>query len=167
MTAELDAIRRALAENLPVLGVCLGSQMLAHAAGAQVFRGAVPEVGWYPITLTPEGRLDSLMLGLPAEFNAFHWHGDTFTLPPGATRLASSDYYPNQIFKVGRNAYGFQCHLEVTGEMVESWASIYAKELTPQGGPIRPERIESNLTANVKILGNIAGKVFARFAALL
>ena len=167
MTAELNAIRQALAESLPVLGVCLGSQMLAHAAGAQVFRGALPEVGWYPIKLTPQGHLDSLILGLPSEFNAFHWHGDTFTLPPGASRLAGSDYYPNQIFKLGRNGYGFQCHLEVTEEMVNSWASLYAKELTPQGGPNRPERIESNLSSNAKTLGDIAGKVFSRWAALL
>ncbi len=167
MTNELDAIRKCLDQNLPVLGICLGSQMLAHAAGAQVFRGALPEVGWYPVTLTPEGHYDNLLLGLPPEFEAFHWHGDTFTLPSNAVRLAGSDYYPHQIFKVGRNAYGFQCHLEVTEEMVNSWASIYAKELTPQGGPIRPERIENQLSSNAKALEIISGKVFARWAALL
>jgi GMP synthase-like glutamine amidotransferase len=167
MTLELDAIRKCLASSRPVLGICLGSQMLAHAAGAQVFRGALPEVGWYPIEMTAQGRLDPLLMGLPGQFEAFHWHGDTFTLPPGAGRLASSHYYPNQVFKIGSNSYGFQCHLEVTGEMVKSWASIYAKELTPQGGPNRPERIEDHLSENARSLRAIGEKVFGRFAALL
>jgi len=167
MTGELDAIRKCLDASIPVLGICLGSQMLAYAAGAQVFRGALPEVGWFPVAFTPEGHLDPLFLGLPAEFNAFHWHGDTFTLPPNSVRLASSAYYPNQVFKVGRNAYGFQCHLEVTVEMVKSWASLYAKELTPQGGPNRPERIEDHLLENAKTLGTLSEKVFTRWAALL
>ena len=162
-----DPVPAHLGDGLGVLGVCLGSQMLAHAAGGQVFRGALPEVGWYPITLSEKGHLDPLLLGLPLEFNAFHWHGDTFTLPGNAVRLAESAWYPHQIFKVGTNAYGFQCHLEVTAEMVRSWASIYAKELTPQGGPNRPERIKDHLAENAKVLGTIAEKVFTRFAALL
>ena len=166
MTAELNAIRQCLAGNIPVLGICLGSQMLAKAAGAQVFRGAVPEVGWYPVELTQEGKRDNLFLGLPHSFNAFHWHGDTFTLPEKAVRLAQSAYYPNQIFRVGGNAYGFQCHLEVTEEMVKSWSTLYAKELTPQGGPNRPERIEDQLSQNAAALGKISEKVFSRFAAL-
>lgn len=167
MTGELNAIRKCLEESIPVLGICLGSQMLAHAAGGQVFRGSQPEVGWYPITLTESGKLDPLLLGLPEQFNAFHWHGDTFTLPEGAQRLAGSALYPNQLFKVGSNAYGFQCHLEVTEEMVKSWAAIYAKELTPQGGPNRPERIWEGLSENARALRLAAEKVFTRFAALL
>lgn len=167
MTAELDAIRRCLASSLPVLGICLGSQMLAHAAGGQVFRGAQPEVGWYPIELTPEGHFDPLFLGVAPEFEAFHWHGDTFTLPANAVRLAGNHLYPNQIYKIGNNAYGFQCHLEVTEEMVKSWAAIYAKELTPSGGPNRPERIENHLPENAKALRAIGETVFSRFAALL
>jgi GMP synthase-like glutamine amidotransferase len=167
MTGELEAIRRCLRDSIPVLGICLGSQMLAHAAGGQVFRGALPEVGWYPVSLSPEGRLDPLLLGIPESFEAFHWHGDTFTLPPGAVRLAGSDYYPNQIFKTGGNAYGFQCHLETTEDMIRSWEAAYAKELTPQGGPIRPEQIEEGLARRAAALGRTAEKVFARFAALL
>lgn len=167
MTKELAAIRRCLDSSLPVLGVCLGSQMLAHAAGGQVFRGAQPEVGWFPIELTHEGKGDPLLLGLPESFDAFHWHGDTFALPDTATRLAQSDLYRNQIFKVGRNAYGFQCHLEVTEAMAREWTNLYAKELTPQGGPNRPERILSGVTAKAKELEAKAQLVFGRFAALL
>jgi GMP synthase (glutamine-hydrolysing) len=163
---ELHAIRKCLELSLPLLGICLGSQMLASVAGAQVYRGALPEVGWYPVSLTEEGRLDPLLLGLPPEFMAFHWHGDTFTLPPDAVRLARSSYYPEQVFKVGKNAYGFQCHLETTEEMIKSWASVYAKELTPLG-PIHLHQIESRLHENSVELKNVAEKVFSRFAALL
>jgi len=167
MTEELNAIRKCLALGLPVLGICLGSQMLAHAAGAQVYRGALPEVGWYPVELTPQGQLDPLLLGLPDSFEAFHWHGDTFNLPPGATRLAGSEYYPQQVFKVGRNAYGFQCHLEVTEAMVRDWAALYAKELTTQGGPVRPERVLEDLGPKARALQALSEQVFIRFAALL
>ncbi len=167
MTKELDAIRKCLDASLPVLGVCLGSQMLAHAVGGRVYKGPAQEVGWYPITLTEEGRLDNLLLGLPHGFNAFHWHGDTFDLPPQAALLAGSALYPRQIFRVGTNAYGFQCHLEVTEEMVKSWMAEYAKDLRPQGGPIAPEPIENRLAENAQALRALAGQVFTRFAALL
>ncbi len=167
MTRELAAIRKALDASLPVLGICLGSQMLAHAAGAQVFRGALPEVGWRPITLTAEGKKDPLLEGLPETFNVFHWHGDTFTLPKGARLLAGSDWFPHQIFKIGAKAYGFQCHLEVTETMVRDWATLYAKELVPAGGPTPLARVEGNLKQNAAQLETLAGKVFTRFAKLL
>ncbi len=167
MTGELIAIRKALAASLPVLGICLGSQMLAHAAGAQVFRGALPEVGWRPITLTPAGKKDPLLEGLPETFNVFHWHGDTFTLPKNAELLAGSDWFPHQIFKVGAKAYGFQCHLEVTEGMVRDWAHLYAKELVPAGGPTPLARVEGNLQSNAIQLEALAAKVFKGFAKLL
>lgn len=167
MTLELDAIRKCLVSSIPVLGICLGSQMLAHAAGGRVHKGPSQEVGWFPVTLTEQGRLDPLLLGIPTEFKAFHWHADTFTLPENASLLASSAAYPQQIFRLGTNAYGFQCHLEVTEEMIRSWMEIYAEELKPQGGPIAPEVLEKDLNENARALSSIAEKVFARFAALL
>ncbi len=163
---ELQAIQECLQKNLPVLGICLGAQILAYAAGGKVLKGPQPEVGWYPVQFSFEGRMDPLLLGLPNEIMAFHWHGDTFTLPPGAVRLAESASYPHQIFKLGTNAYGFQCHLETTEEMIKNWISIYSKELEPQG-PIRVGPIESNLHANALELKNTADKIFSRFAALL
>ncbi len=167
MAEELSAIEKALNQSLPILGICLGSQMLAHAAGAQVFRGALPEVGWRPITLTPEGKEDSLLQGLHDSFEVFHWHGDTFALPRGAKLLAGSDWFPHQIFKVGQKDYGFQCHLEVTEEMVESWAQIYAKELVPAGGPTPEARVTGDLNHHAAQLESLAAKVFGKFAKLL
>ena len=167
MAGELSAIRKALDQSLPLLGICLGSQMLAYAAGAQVFRGALPEVGWRPITLTAEAKQDPLLQGLHDSFDVFHWHGDTFTLPKNAKLLAGSDWFPHQIFKVGQKAYGFQCHLEVTEEMVKSWAQLYAKELVPAGGPTPEANVTDGLNHHAAQLEALAAKVFSRFGRLL
>lgn len=168
MTAELATIRKCLDRSLPVLGICLGSQMLAHAAGGKVTKGeAGQEVGWFPITVTPEGHRDVLLQGPGPTFEVFHWHGDTFTLPERAELLAGSAKYPHQVFKIGRNAYGFQCHLEVTEPMVREWMKVYAKELSTNGGPLDPGPIEEGLTEKARALQVLAEKVFIRFAALL
>jgi GMP synthase (glutamine-hydrolysing) len=167
MVNEVAAIRKALDARLPILGICLGSQLLAKAAGSQVFRGAQPEVGWAPVQLTTSGSQDPLFEGLPNSFTAFHWHGDTFTLPEGSERLASSDLYRNQAFRLGSNAYGLQFHLEVTREMAKDWMQKYARELTHQGGVIQPERITDRLEENISALRKIADGVFGRFASLL
>jgi GMP synthase-like glutamine amidotransferase len=167
MSEELSAIRKCLETRRPILGICLGSQMLASAGGGQVYKGPQPEVGWYPVTLTREGHLDPLFLGLDETLTAFHWHGDTFHLGSGATRLAQSALYPNQAFRLGTNAYGFQFHLETTEEMIRFWEKEYASELSPQGGPIHPGSIEQNISSNAKSLRETAGKIFGRWAALL
>ena len=167
MTLELGSLRKALSNSLPILGVCLGAQMLAHAAGGQVYRGALPEIGWHPLALTPEGRHDPLFLDVPPEFSAFHWHNDTFTLPWNAVRLASSGYYPNQIFKINRNAYGFQCHLEITEDMAKSWMGSGARSFTPFGGPVRPERVLEDLPQNCETLRAYGEKIFYRFFSML
>lgn len=167
MAGEVAAIRKALDARLPVLGICLGSQLLAKAAGSQVYRGAQPEVGWAPVQLTPSGAQDPLFENLPKTFTAFHWHGDTFTLPEGSEHLAWSDLYRNQAFRLGSNAYGLQFHLEVTREMAKDWMQKYARELTHQGGVIQPERITNHLDENITALRKIADSVFGKFAGLL
>jgi GMP synthase (glutamine-hydrolysing) len=167
MTLELNAIRRCLNKKIPVLGICLGAQMLAHLAGGRVYQGPVAEVGWHPVTLTAEGNGDLLFSGVPVNFEAFHWHSDTFDLPYGAVRLAGSGHYPNQVFKLGSRTYGFQCHLEVNRKMLEDWMLVYAKELTPQGGTIPPANISANLDLNVSRLHAVAEKVFSGFLSLI
>jgi len=167
MTVELSAIRRCLETRRPILGICLGAQMLSHAGGGKVDKGPRPEIGWYPLTLTPNGRVDNLFLGLEPSWPAFHWHGDTFTLPPGSDHLAQSAITPHQAFRLGANAYGFQFHLETTEPMIREWKRVYASELTPQGGTIPPEALEKNLSENAKSLRKTAELVFTRWAALL
>jgi len=123
-------IREAINRDLQVLGICLGSQMIAYCLGADVYPGPEKEIGWYHIELTGDGLKDPLMRKLAIhpgvgdfwrKFMVFHWHGDTFELPPGATLLASSARYKNQAFKFGNNIYGFQFHVEVTKDMIRHW----------------------------------------------
>lgn len=126
---EEDAfLKMALKEEVPILGICLGAQLLAKALGARVIKTSVPEIGWHKITLTADGEEDALFEGLSGELDVFQWHEDTFDIPAGAALLAASDSCQNQAFKWGKNAYGLQFHVEVTPEMVESWINTYVKK---------------------------------------
>jgi GMP synthase-like glutamine amidotransferase len=125
--AELALLRSALAESVPVMGVCLGAQLLAAAAGGKVYRGDGPEVGWGEITLAPASG-DGLFDGLPRTWTVLHWHGDTFTLPPDAVLLASSERYENQAFRVGPTAWGLQFHIEVDAVAVDRFCTGLAKQ---------------------------------------
>jgi GMP synthase (glutamine-hydrolysing) len=118
---EIGWLRQATAMNLPVLGICLGSQLLAKSLGARVYANGIKEIGWYPVEVMPEGETDPLFAGSGPRETVFQWHGDTFDLPPGAVQLARSERCRHQAFRWGRNAYGFQFHIEVTPEMVETW----------------------------------------------
>lgn len=105
----------------PVLGVCLGAQLLARALGAKVFPGHGTEIGFGSIELTQAGENNPIFTGLGRVFPAFHWHGDTFTLPEGAELLASSPMYPHQAFRFGSRAYGLQFHLEPDADTWSAW----------------------------------------------
>jgi GMP synthase (glutamine-hydrolysing) len=119
---EAEVLREALSENVPVLGVCLGAQMLARAAGARVGPAPAPEVGWFDVELTQAGRRDPVLGVLPPRTEAFQWHHYTFEIPSGATELARSDVC-TQAFQVAERAWGIQFHAEVTLEMVQAWTA--------------------------------------------
>jgi GMP synthase-like glutamine amidotransferase len=112
--------------NRAVLGICLGSQLLARAYGAENLIGAAPEFGWHPVSLTDEAASDPVLRALPPKFPIFQWHDDTFTLPPGAVRLASNAAVANQAFRIGRAAYGFQFHFEADRPLVRHWNTAFA-----------------------------------------
>jgi GMP synthase (glutamine-hydrolysing) len=118
-------IDRAIKANKHVLGICLDAQMVAHALGAKVYPGQKKEIGWYEVALDPDGMNDPLIsaLALPERKVAqvFQWHGDTFDLPRGSVRLASSDLFPNQAFRYTDRVYAFQFHIEVTPAIVRDW----------------------------------------------
>ncbi|MEW6600537.1 MAG: type 1 glutamine amidotransferase [Nitrospirota bacterium] len=122
---ETAIIRVFIKTGRPVLGVCLGAQIIANALWARVYKGPVQETGWEKVEITGEGMQDavfsSLAVGNQSYADIFQWHGDTFDLPEKATRLASSAHYENQAFRYGNNVYGLQFHIEVTPAIIEEW----------------------------------------------
>ncbi len=151
---ELALIAASVAAGLPVLGVCLGAQLLAAALGARVYRGPQLEIGPGTIALTDAGRGDPVLSAAGrAELPVVHWHQDTFELPPGAAWLARSELYPHQAFRVGTRAYGLQFHVEVDRTLAEGWAEHL------------PEGIEIPEPARADVEG-IGDAILAAFFAL-
>ena len=159
---ELALIERAAAAGKPVLGVCLGAQLVAKALGARVYRNPVKEIGWYPLYWTGAAHGDALLGGLSEPETVFHWHGETFDLPAGAEWLAYSEACQHQAFRVGGNVYGLQFHLEVTPKMVADWASqdLNSGDVGELAAPLDP-------FVNAGRLRELSSLVFGRWAALL
>jgi GMP synthase-like glutamine amidotransferase len=112
-----------------VLGICLGSQILARGYGATNILGRPPEFGWHPVTLTEEGLRDPFLAAAGASFPIFHWHSDSYTLPPSAIHLASSGQTANQAFRIGRAAYGIQFHFEADVALVDRWTEAFRDQI--------------------------------------
>jgi GMP synthase-like glutamine amidotransferase len=127
MRAEVELLREALQTGVPALGVCLGAQLLAFAAGAEVRRSPSPEIGWFDVARTEAGAADPLLGRLPARFLAYEWHSYAFALPAGAVELAFSAACP-QAFRLGDRSWGVQFHPEVVPEIVEEWALDYRSD---------------------------------------
>lgn len=136
LSDEMRLIGDAVNREIPVLGVCLGAQLMAAALGAEVKPGPQKEIGWYPVQLTDAATIDPAWKKLPREFMAFHWHGDRFDLPSGAELLASSGLTPNQAFRYGKSAYGIQFHLEVDHALVAAMAETFSDELAAERIPV-------------------------------
>jgi len=154
---EQTLIREALERSIPVLGICLGSQLIAKAIGGEVMKGTKKEIGWMDIDITSEGRRE-IFRGLGSKLNVFHWHGDTFSLPRGAHILAESKLYP-QAFQY-RSALGLQFHMEVNNQLIADWITEYRHEVMAEN--IDPKQLlgsplqESNLIKQCRtIFSNI------------
>jgi GMP synthase (glutamine-hydrolysing) len=135
-------IQEAVRRKIPYLGVCLGSQLLAKALGAKVYKAARPEVGWDCVRLSPEARKKGLFRDMPSDpLKVLQWHEDTFDLPKGAVHLASSEVVPNQAYEVDGLFYGFQFHVEVNRPMLEDWFKDKPnlKEILAEYDRYRPE----------------------------
>ena len=162
--AELALLEHALAESVPTLGVCLGAQLLAAAAGGRVYRGDELEIGWRPVILTPEAASDPLLAGIGNPVEVFQWHGDTFDLPPDAVWLGKSSAYPNQAFRVGAAAWGLQFHVEIDDDTVESWLASSPAEAERAPGGVAA--IRSGTRANAAQRRRVQERVGAHFAQL-
>jgi GMP synthase (glutamine-hydrolysing) len=132
-------VRRFHDAGRPVLGICLGSQIIARSFGKPVYRNKVSEIGFCPVRLTEAGRRDPMFAGLGSELVPMQWHEDTFDLPAEATRLAENDACLNQAFRIGAATYGVQFHPEVTREMVRTWVA------SVRPGPETEQRIEAEM----------------------
>ena len=162
---ENAILREAVAGRIPVLGICLGAQLLAKACGAKVTKADVKETGWSKVQLTVKGKDDRLFNGLPGELSVFEWHEDTFAVPDGGILLAEGSSCRNQAFRIGDNAYGIQFHIEVTSEMIETWLGQYTKDGQPSQAAalemLRKAREENNefYRQAQKIYSNFAGMI--------
>lgn len=160
---EMNLVADCLDAGVPVLGICLGAQLLAAAAGAAVRPGDVLELGWHPVRLHDAAVHDSLFGGLPRQITALHWHRDVPDLPPGAVHLASSTLTRNQAFRVGDSAYGLLFHLETDAAAVRAMAQDFAGEVA-QAGVDPTDLVHDSHTA---ALAPAASLVFDRWAALV
>jgi GMP synthase-like glutamine amidotransferase len=150
LRAERDLIARAVAAGKRVLGVCLGAQLIADALGGKVYQNDEREIGWFPVRSVPDG--DASPFKFPPEVMVFHWHGDTFSLPPGSRWLAESAGCPHQAFAVGSRVLGLQFHLEMSAADIGRIAEDCGDELTPARYVQAVERILTQAKDNVSAL---------------
>ena len=158
---EHQFLMRMIAQGVPLLGICLGSQLLAKALGARVYRHPYKEIGWYTVDLTPAGAADPLFAGLPSPVPVFQWHGDAFDLPVGATPLATSPLCPLQAFRYGDRVYGLLFHLELTPTVIQSWLEVFHDEFVRLQGTIDPNRIVAEIPHRFGAYQQVGARVFA------
>ena len=160
---ELSLIRQAVAADVPVLGHCLGGQLMAKALGGAVSVNPVKEMGWGEVTV-PDNAVAQAWFGDVTGFNSFHWHGEAFSIPQDATCILSSPYCANQAFALGMHL-GMQCHVEMTERLVIDWCSVGAEELTSLDEPsVQPlEEIEKDLSERVAALNAVAERLYRKW----
>jgi GMP synthase (glutamine-hydrolysing) len=161
---EMRLVESAIKEGKPVLGICLGSQLIAAALGARVFKGASREIGWYPVALSAAARDDRIFGALPRVFTPCHWHGDIFDLPSGAVALASSEKTAFQAFRYGDCVWAVLFHLELTAEIIAKWVGAFANELRDEN--LDPAAILADTNRFASAAESIGQTLFAGWAAL-
>lgn len=163
----LSLIRKAHARGLPVLGHCLGGQLISKALGGTVSANPVKEIGWHPVRRSNTPAAADWLSGLPQEFTLFHWHGETFSIPEGAELIMESDNCRHQGFAHG-NTLALQCHMEMTAPMVEDWASIYRDELAHPIATVQSlEEMTTGLDTRIEAARQVADKLYRRWLAPL
>src|SRR5262249_53642779 len=160
---ESALVEKAIAAGRPVLGVCLGAQLIAQVLGARVYPGERREVGWAPVHLTEDGRDDPLLAGVDDPITVFHFHGDTYEPPPDAANLAQSSMYEQQAFRWGDTVYGFQFHLEFTEPMISRLLSEPQFQQYVIDAGVDPKQVVAETAKRVAGLADVAQDVFGRY----
>jgi GMP synthase-like glutamine amidotransferase len=159
LALEKQFVREIIRSGKAVLGICLGAQIIANALGAEVFPNPVKEIGWFPIYAVDS--IDGSAFGFPPSETVFHWHGETFDLPPGAIRLAKSEGCENQAFQLGKRVVGLQFHLETTPESARDIVSHCRDELVPSRFVQTEAEILSASPKRYISINNLMGSVLA------
>jgi GMP synthase (glutamine-hydrolysing) len=159
---EIRLIERAVAQGLPVLGVCLGSQLVAAALGARVERARGLEIGWRAVRLEDAARTDALLAQCPPSLVPLSWHGDVFELPKGAVSLASSDMTEHQAFRFGGSTWGLLFHMEMDATQIEAMATGFAGDLDAAG--LSRSDLLGGVAARLSTLGPVAARAFGAWA---
>ncbi len=169
LSTELRVIEQALKQDKPVLGICLGAQLLAHVLGAPVQRHAQPEIGWYDLHATRDGRADPVLAPLGESAPVFQWHGRRFDVPGQAVHLARTESCEPQAFRYGDRAYGFQFHLEMDLPLIERWLATpaYREELEASGLGHDVDSIRADSRQRIDSMQTMADRVFNNFLDLI
>lgn len=163
--ATLALIRQAVAAGVPVIGHCLGGQLMAKALGGEVGANPVKEIGWGEVRVTDPEAARPWLGDADAPLTVFHWHGETFSLPPGAVRILDSAGCANQAYVLDGRHLGMQCHVEMTPELVASWCDSGAAEIAASDSPAvqAPAAILADLQTRTERLHGLADKIYSRW----
>jgi GMP synthase-like glutamine amidotransferase len=160
----LELIREAVRKDVPVLGHCLGGQLMSKALGGTVRASPYKEIGWGDVRVCDNGVAREWVGELQA-FETFHWHGETFSIPPGATRVLENAHCPNQAFAIGKH-FGMQCHVEMTEDLIRAWVRGGGDEIrAAHASPAvqKPEEMERDMEARLQRLHEVADRIYERW----
>lgn len=160
----LELARDAVRKDVPLLGHCLGGQLLSKALGGVVGKNAVKEIGWGEVRIA-DNEVAREWVGDLQSFESFHWHGETFSIPPGGTRVMENAHCANQAFALGKH-FGMQCHVEMTRELIESWLESGAQEIAAsRSSPAvqDPAEIRRDIESRLARLNEIANRIYDRW----
>jgi GMP synthase-like glutamine amidotransferase len=160
----LALIHAAVQQEVPVLGHCLGGQLIAKALGGVVTRNPVKEIGWGEVSVVDNPIAHDWCNAIPNKFSGFHWHGETFSIPQGATRILESAYCPNQAYALGKHL-GMQCHVEMTREMIETWCAVGQAEIAAAHSPAvqTPQQMAQDMDQKLLALNSVAARLYTRW----
>ena len=164
---ELKLIYAAHQENIPILGHCLGGQLISKALGGEIILNPVHEMGWYPVTGYDNALSIDWLRDLPEHFEVFHWHGETFSLPDGAVPLLQSTVCKNQAFILG-SSLAFQCHVEMKNNMVQEWLDVYADDVPEPSLSVQSrEQMLDKLEERIRGSKTVADVFYEKWTSLL